>query len=75
MENENLIILSREYALGGTSHTKLDLHHNIKIEDIEISYRNFYSNPRNVDFERHICKEFEICDGESLKIFKEFLGE
>lgn len=75
MENENLIVLSKEYKLGGLSHKKTDPYHNIKIENIEISYRNFYSNPRNVDFERNICKEFEFCDSESLKIFKNFLGD
>ena len=75
MENENLIILSKEYGLGCLSHKKVDPYHNIKIENIEISYRNFFSDPKNVDFERHICKEFEFCDSASLKIFKKFLGE
>lgn len=75
MKNENLVILSNEFEKNLKQHKLVDPFHKIKIEDIEISYRNFYSDPKNVDFERDICKEFDICDSESIKIFKKFLGE
>lgn len=75
MKNENLILLSNEYKTCVACHKPSDPFHTIKIEDIEISYRNFFSEPKNIDFERNVCKEFDFCDSESIKIFKKFLGD
>ena len=75
MKKENLILLSREYEQNILSHKNANNHHKIKIEELEKSYRNFYANQANVELERWVCKEFEFCDDESLKIFKKFIGE
>ena len=57
------------------SHKLQRKNHNIQLENFEKSYQDFYSIPKFVDFEKEICKQFEVAENESLLIFEKIIGE
>lgn len=75
MENQNFKNYQTALENFCLTHKSKSNNHNIQIDRFENAYKNYYENPKYLDFERDICTCFENADHESLLIFEQFIGE